>query len=165
MSRFAGFLACAAVMLTAAAGHPAIAVSGVGDTQTDNSDRGEQIQNASCIGCHDLRPIQTQALDADGWRKMVASMVEKGAEVKAEDVPALVAYLVKSHGPLPDGPGKTILLNTCTVCHDLGRVRMQGGSREDWDDTLGAMLNEGAMLSEQDYPVLLDYLARNFKAQ
>jgi cytochrome c5 len=137
-------------------------VSGQADAQTD---KGEQIQNASCIGCHDLRPIQTQALDADGWRKMVASMVEKGAEVKAEDVPALVAYLVKSHGPLPDGPGKTILLNTCTVCHDLGRVRRQGGTREDWDDTLGAMLNEGAMLSEQDYPVLLDYLVRNFKAQ
>jgi hypothetical protein len=26
-------------------------------------------------------------------------------------------------------------------------------------------LNEGAMLSEQDYPVLLDYLTKNFKAQ
>ena len=162
MSKFAELLACAAVMLTAASGQPVIAVPGQGDAQTD---KGEQIQNASCIGCHDLRPIQTQALDADGWRKMVASMVEKGAEVKAEDVPELVAYLVKSHGPLPDGPGKTILLNTCTVCHDLGRVRRQGGSREDWDDTLGAMLNEGAMLSEQDYPVLLAYLARNFKAQ
>ena len=92
-------------------------------------------------------------------------MVQKGAEVKAEDEPALVAYLVKNHGPLPDGPGKTILLNTCTVCHDLGRVRRQGGTRDDWNDTLGAMLNEGAMLSEQDFPVLLDYLTRNFKAQ
>ena len=162
MSTFAGFLACAVVMLTAAAVRPAIVVSGQGDTQAD---KGEQLQNANCISCHDLRPIQTQALDADGWTKMVASMVEKGAEVKADDVPALVGYLVKSHGPLPDGPGKTILLNTCTVCHDLGRVRRQGGTREDWDDTLGAMLNEGAMLSEQDYPVLLNYLARNFKAQ
>jgi len=27
------------------------------------------------------------------------------------------------------------------------------------------MLNEGAMLSDQDFPVLLNYLARNFKAQ
>jgi cytochrome c5 len=162
MSRISGFLGCAALALTFIGARSAVVVSGQADAQTD---KGEQIQNASCIGCHDLRPIQTQALDADGWRKMVASMVEKGAEVKAEDVPALVAYLVKNHGPLPDGAGKTILLNTCTVCHDLGRVRRQGGSREDWDDTLGAMLNEGAMLSEQDYPVLLDYLARNFKAQ
>jgi cytochrome c5 len=162
MSRIAGFLGCAALALALVAARSTVVASGQGDAQAE---KGEQIQNASCISCHDLRPIQTQALDANGWTKMVASMVEKGAEVKAEDVPALVAYLVKSHGPLPDGPGKTILLNTCTVCHDLGRVRRQGGSREDWDDTLGAMLNEGAMLSEQDYPVLLDYLTRNFKAQ
>jgi cytochrome c5 len=127
------------------------------------TDRGEQIQNASCLGCHDMRPIQTQALDKDGWTKMVTSMVDKGAEVKPEDVPVLVDYLVKTHGPLPEGQGKTILLNTCTVCHDLGRVRTQGRTPEDWNDILGTMLNEGAMLSEQDYPVLLAYLARNFK--
>ena len=165
MRRVTAFVACAVLALTPVVASSAIAVAGQGDTQADKSDRGEQIQNAGCIGCHDLRPIQTQALDKEGWTRMVASMVEKGADVKADDVPALVEYLVKSHGPLPDGPGKTILLNTCTVCHDLGRVRRQGGSREDWDDTLGAMLNEGAMLSEEDYPVLLGYLASNFKAQ
>jgi cytochrome c5 len=162
MNPIAGSLACAALALTLTAARPAAIVSGQADAQAD---KGEQIQNAQCISCHDLRPIQTQALDKDGWTKVIASMVEKGAEVKAEDTPALVAYLVKNHGPLPDGPGKTILLNTCTVCHDLGRVRRQGGTRDDWNDILGAMLNEGAMLSEQDFPVLLDYLARNFKAQ
>jgi cytochrome c5 len=129
------------------------------------ADRGEQIQNASCLGCHDLRPIQTQALDKDGWTKVVASMVDKGAEVKPDELGPLVDFLVKNHGTLPEGAGKTILLNTCTVCHDLGRVRRQGGTRDDWNDILGAMLNEGAMLSEQDYPVLLTYLARNFKPQ
>lgn len=163
--RIAGALACATIALMAVASRPAIAVTGQNSAEQDTPDAGEQIQNLSCATCHDLRPIQTQALDKDGWTRMVASMVERGAEVKAEDVPVLVSYLVKSHGPLPDGPGKTILLNTCTVCHDLGRVIRQGGSREDWDETLGAMLNEGAMLSEQDYPVLLNYLARNFKAQ
>ena len=162
MSRIVGSLACAALALTLFAAVSTVVVSGQSDALAD---KGEQIQNASCISCHDLRPIQTQALDKEGWTKMIASMVDKGAEVKPEDVPALVAYLVKNHGPLPDGPGKTILLNTCTVCHDLGRVRRQGGSRDDWNDTLSAMLNEGAMLSEQDYPVLLDYLAKNFKVQ
>jgi cytochrome c5 len=151
MRYLAGLLACA---LTAVA-----VVSG------QTADKGEQIQNASCLGCHDLRPIQTQALDKDGWTKMIASMVDKGAEVKPDELAPLVDFLVKNHGPLPDGAGKTILLNTCTVCHDLGRVRRQGGTRDDWNDILGAMLNEGAMLSEQDYPVLLAYLARNFKPQ
>jgi cytochrome c5 len=139
------------------------AVAVVSGQATD--DKGEQIQNASCLGCHDLRPIQTQALDKDGWTKVVASMVDKGAEVKPDELAPLVDFLVKNHGPLPDGAGKTILLNTCTLCHDLGRVRRQGGTRDDWNDILGAMLNEGAMLSEQDYPVLLAYLARSFKPQ
>jgi cytochrome c5 len=166
MMRLAG-LVCA-MAAVAALGSRASAVSSFASAQTaqpEKADRGEQIQNAACLGCHDLRPIQTQALDKEGWTKMLASMVDKGAEVKPDEIPLLLDFLVKNHGPLPDGPGKTILLNTCTVCHDLGRVRIQGRTREDWDDTLSTMLNEGAMLSEQDYPVLLAYLTRNFRPQ
>jgi cytochrome c5 len=133
--------------------------------QDASVDKGEQIQNGACISCHDLRPIQTAAYDKDGWSMVVASMIAKGAEVKAADTPALLNYLVQNHGPLPEGPGKAILLNTCTLCHDLGRVRIHTVSRDEWEETLGAMLNEGAMLSEQDFPVLLNYLARNFRAQ
>jgi cytochrome c5 len=128
-------------------------------------DRGEQILNGSCITCHDARPIRTQALDKDGWTKMVAGMVEKGAEVKPEDLPVLIEYLVNNHGPLPEGAGKNVLLNVCTECHDLKRVLRHGATREQWEETLIAMLNEGAPLTEQDFPVLLAYLARNFKPQ
>ena len=140
-------LACAAV------------VTGAQDTSPD---KGEQLQNAACLGCHDLRPIQTASYDKDGWAMVVSSMIEKGADVKPADKPVLVDFLFKNHGPLPEGAGKDILLNTCTVCHDLGRVRAHTVSREEWEETLSAMLNEGAMLSDQDFPVLLNYLARNF---
>ena len=143
----------------------ALLVVGIASAHDNSVDNGEQLQNAACLGCHDLRPIQTAAYDKDGWTTAVASMIQKGAEVKDADKPVLIDYLVQNHGPLPDGAGKVVMLNTCTVCHDLGRVRRQGGSREEWEETLGAMLNEGAMLSEQDFPVLLNYLARNFKAQ
>ena len=163
MRRITGLLACATIALVVVAAVPPVTVAGQGNQEPD---KGEQIQDASCgTTCHDLRPIQTQALDKDGWTKIVASMVDKGAQVKPAEVPVLVDYLVKSHGPLPDGAGKLILLNTCTVCHGLDRVIRQGGTREQWEETLGAMLNEGAMLSEEDFPVLLAYLARNFKAQ
>jgi competence protein ComEA len=94
---------------------------------------------------------------------VIDSMIQKGADVKAADAPVLIDFLVKSHGPLPTGPGKDILLNTCTLCHDLSRVRAHTVSREEWQETLEAMLNEGAMLSDQDFPVLLNYLARNFR--
>ncbi len=131
--------------------------------QDTPSDKGEQLQNAACLGCHDLRPIQTAAYDKDGWTMVVESMIQKGAEVKDTDKPVLVDFLFRNHGPLPDGKGKDILLNTCTVCHDLGRVRAHRVSPEEWEETLLTMLNEGAMLSDQDFPVLLSYLARNFR--
>jgi hypothetical protein len=128
-------------------------------------EKGEQILNGSCnTACHDLRPIQVQAMSKNDWTKMVDRMIQTGAKFETgADIPALVDYLVKNHGPLPDGRGKPLLLNTCTLCHDLKRVLRQGATREEWEETLGAMLNEGAMLSEEDFPVLLDYLARNFK--
>jgi len=128
-----------------------------------DADKGEALQNSACLNCHDIRPIQTAAYDRAGWTNVIDSMVQKGAEVKDADRPVLVDYLFRNHGPLPDGPGKLILLNTCTLCHDLGRVRAHTVSREEWQETLEAMLNEGAMLSDQDFPVLLNYLARNFK--
>jgi hypothetical protein len=147
----------------AAAGFAAIATFGIAGAQDVSSDKGEQIQNGACLGCHDLRPIQTAAYDRGMWASVVDSMINKGAEVKDADKPVLIEYLAKSHGPLPSGRGQAILLNTCTVCHDLGRVRAHTVSRDEWEETLNAMLNEGAMLSDQDFPVLLDYLARNFK--
>ena len=142
----------------------AIAAIGV-SAQDTPTDKGEQIQNAACLGCHDLRPIQTAAYDRENWSLVVESMIQKGAEVKDADKPVLVDYLVKSHGPLPTGRGQSILLNTCTICHDLGRVRAHTVSSEEWEETLNAMLNEGAMLSDQEFPVLLNYLAKNFGAK
>ena len=138
----------------------------VGDAAADQDapkpERGEQIMNAACATCHDLWPIETQALDEAGWTKEVKSMIEQGAEVKSNDVPVLIDYLARFHGPLPDGPGREVLLDICTRCHDLQRVRRERNTAEGWLEILDAMLNEGAPLTEKDLPVLLRYLARNF---
>jgi hypothetical protein len=128
-------------------------------------ERGEQILNAACTTCHDTRPIDTRALDEEAWTKSVKAMIEKGAEVKAEDVRPLVDYLVRYHGPLPDGPGKELVLTICTQCHDLQRVRRTRLSPEGWLGLLETMLNEGAPLSEKDFPDVLRYLARNFRPE
>jgi hypothetical protein len=140
----------------------ALSISVAAGQDAPKPERGEQIMNAACATCHDLRPVETQALDEAGWTKAVKSMIEEGAEVKAEDVPVLVDFLTRRHGPLPDGPGKDILLNICTRCHDLQRVRRERTTAEGWLEILEAMLNEGAPLPEKDLPVLLRYLARNF---
>ena len=123
---------------------------------------GESVQNANCLGCHAIRVIQVQALSEDGWLARIEEEIERGAQVAPEDIPVLAEYLFLNHGPLPDAPGKDILLNRCTVCHDLRRVKLQGATLEGWEDTLSAMFNEGAKLSNDEYPVLLEYLATYF---
>jgi hypothetical protein len=60
-----------AAIAFSAAGHP-----------IQEPPKGEIIMNNSCMGCHDFRNIETQALDEAGWTKLVNSMIEKGAPVK-----------------------------------------------------------------------------------
>jgi hypothetical protein len=131
--------------------------------QEQQDDKGLIVMNNSCVSCHDIRPIQMQAMDKEGWTKLVESMIQKGAQVKKEDLPVLVEYLTYEHGPLPSGNGRGILLDVCTRCHDLHRVREHGATREEWEDLLVHMINEGAPLSDDDFPVLLNYLSRNFR--
>jgi cytochrome c5 len=134
-----------------------------GGAQAQQADRGEQIMNATCSGCHDLRTIQTQAKDKDGWTKTVAAMIDNGAEFKNEEERVILTdYLVANFGPLPDGPGKAIVLNICTMCHDLTRIKRSRHTADEWEDVLSTMLNEGAPLSDDDFPIVLNYLAKSF---
>jgi cytochrome c5 len=132
----------------------------------DASALPEELLQKNCQGCHDLRPIQTSAMNAEGWTKTIKTMIEdNGAEVREADIPALVKYLVQHHGPVPEGPGRAILLNTCTMCHDLGRIKTGRRSAEEWEETLISMLNEGAPLSDADFPVIHDYLSKHFNVE
>jgi hypothetical protein len=143
-----------------------IVIASAHQETTTQPERGEQILSGACItACHDARPIETQALDEAAWTKEVNAMIEKGAEVKAGDVKPLVEYLVKYHGPMPDGPGKTLVLEICTQCHNLQRVKQTRLTPEGWLEVLENMLNEGAPLSENDLPEVLRYLARNFRPE
>lgn len=153
-----GYVGAVAVRATAQE-----APRGVVWTAQDN-ERGEKIMNASCQDCHDLRTIQVQAMNAEGWQKTIDTMIAQGATVAKDDIPHLVTFLTRHHGPIPDGPGKQIVLNTCTMCHDLGRIQLGRRSSEEWEETLVSMLNEGAPLSDQDFPIVHAYLSRHFGA-
>ena len=131
-------------------------------TAVAQDEKGERILNVSCGGCHDLRPVQASAKDKDGWNEVVQNMLQKGADVSDADLPVLLDYLAEHYGPMPDGRGKDVVLNVCTMCHDLKRIRQGQRSPEEWMETLNSMLNEGAPLSDADYPVVLAYLSKNF---
>ena len=132
------------------------------NTRAQDVEEGERLMNAACQDCHSTRVIQVQAMDADAWTKRISQEIEKGAKLAKDDVPTLVNYLVRSHGPIPDGPGKEIVLNTCTMCHDLFRIKANRRSPEEWEETLITMLNEGAPLSDEEFARVHRYLSRNF---
>ena len=166
MSGRAVFVVSAALVSSAlivAARGAASAFAEATEVLAQESEPGERVMNASCVNaCHGVRVIQTKAMALEGWSKTVGTMIEKGAKVSKEDQPVLVEYLANHHGPVPDGPGQAILLNICTMCHDLGRIRLGRRSPEEWEETLVSMLNEGAPLSEEAFPVIHAYLSEHF---
>jgi cytochrome c5 len=143
-------LAAAAIVLAA------------GGATAQQPEKGERLVNVSCTGCHNVRTIQTSAKNHEEWNQTVQDMLQKGADVGDADIPVLVDYLAQNYGPIPEGPGKDIVLNTCTMCHDLKRIKFGRRSSEEWEETLNSMLNEGAPLSERDFPIVHQYLSRNF---
>ena len=61
---------------------------------------------------------------------------------------------------LPDGPGKTIVQNSCTVCHGLDLLT--GRDEASWKDTVDRMIAMGATVPDDQVKVLVDYLVKNF---
>src|SRR4051812_45344218 len=62
----------------------------------------------------------------------------------------------------PDGPGKDILERECSTCHAPDMVRTFGRSAEEWHDVVITMVDQGAKLSDEQVPVLVDYLTKNW---
>lgn len=62
---------------------------------------GVQQVYTNCMSCHSVDYIQLNSpfLDHKGWEAEVTKMIKAyGAPVKAEDVPAIVDYLVRNYG-------------------------------------------------------------------
>lgn len=67
--------------------------------------------------------------------------------------------------PFPDGPGKVILMKVCTQCHTADPIATLQRTRDEWKDTLDAMKGYGAEATDEEFGILLDYLAKNFGKQ
>jgi len=154
MSRTFGFIA--AVSLATAV------VFSAATSSAQRPSEGQQLVEKRCQGCHTMRRVDTSAKDANGWRETIQVMIQDGAEIEESEIPAMVQFLAREHGPVPEGPGKQILLNICTQCHNLQRIKNGRRSPEEWEETLLAMLNEGAPVSDEQLPVIHAYLSRHF---
>jgi hypothetical protein len=66
---------------------------------------------------------------------------------------------------LPEGPGKTVLQTVCTQCHDTSVILAQPRSRDEWAEVIARMIGSGARLNDEEYELVMGYLARHFGPQ
>jgi cytochrome c5 len=62
-------------------------------------------------------------------------------------------------GSLPPGPGKAVLLRTCTSCHAVSLITQQRKTAEEWAKTVDKMVGWGAPLRAEEKAGLVAYLA------
>lgn len=59
---------------------------------------------------------------------------------------------------LPEGPGKTIILESCSACHGVDVITAQRRSPEEWAQVVDRMVGNGASLSDAQYKAVVAYL-------
>ena len=62
---------------------------------------------------------------------------------------------------LPDTPGKTQTVSTCSNCHALSTVTSMRLSKDAWTDVMNTMVTRGLQVNDADKALILNYLAVN----
>ena len=91
--------------------------------------------------------------------------IVKRAKLAAILTPLLLVPSTPAQENLPDGPGKELLMNVCTVCHNLARVVEKRLSKDEWDDIVDKMAARGARASDEEFDTIVNYLVKNFGKQ
>ena len=64
--------------------------------------------------------------------------------------------------PVATDKGRRLVLDVCTSCHDLKRVKIQHLSREEWRGVIKGMISEGGPVTAEEMSMIVDYLAASF---
>jgi competence protein ComEA len=62
----------------------------------------------------------------------------------------------------PADPGKKLVEEICSFCHGLARLKGQAYTRDQWSNVVKGMVSEGAPVTDEEFSLILDYLAKNF---
>jgi glucose dehydrogenase len=67
-----------------------------------------------------------------------------------------------SGASLPEGDGKAIVIRICTTCHGATAFTRVGMKRTGWEREVASMVNLGAVGTDDELRIVIDYLAKNF---
>jgi competence protein ComEA len=63
---------------------------------------------------------------------------------------------------MPDGAGKDVMVRACGICHEPRRAASVRLTRDGWAAVIEGMMARGAKVSDDEFPIVLDYLTTHF---
>jgi hypothetical protein len=63
---------------------------------------------------------------------------------------------------LPAGDHRDLVVRTCAVCHPADLVVAKRRTEQDWDDIIARMVERGAVATEDEQILILDYFVKHF---
>jgi len=64
--------------------------------------------------------------------------------------------------PLPEAPGKDVVVRVCTSCHDATQFAFARLTPEEWDNEVTKMEGAGADMTAEEHAAIAAYLAKTF---
>lgn len=58
--------------------------------------------------------------------------------------------------------GRELFEDICSYCHNLHKVDGKELSKEEWQDLIKGMISEGAPVTDEEFSMIVDYLAKHY---
>ena len=130
---------------------------------------GVDVVRDKCLLCHEADLIVQQRLGKPGWVREVDKMVRWGSVLTDAEKATIVDYLALSFPPRKSSaastgekPGKSLFEERCLLCHEIDLTEQQRLSRAGWTREVEKMVRWGAVVSDTEKPLLVDYLSEKY---
>jgi len=120
----------------------------------------KRLVEKTCSTCHSLDQAVAPKRSRGQWQASVDAMIQRGAKLSAEEAASVVAYLAANFGQRDRA--RDLFEDTCSHCHSLERINDYALTKEEWRDETKGMISEGAVLTDEELDILLNYLAKHF---
>lgn len=121
---------------------------------------GRKTVESVCGQCHGLNVVTDKKWNREQWRESVNAMIDRGASLTKEQTADAIDYLARNF--TNKDRGRELFEDVCMYCHSLEKVRGQQLSRQAWRDLIKGMIFEGAPVTDEEFSLLVDYLAKNY---
>jgi cytochrome c5 len=121
---------------------------------------GRKIVEAVCGTCHGLEIVTSKNYSRERWSKVIEEMIAQGAPLRKAEAAKVVDYLSRNFGE--NDHAKELYEEICSYCHELERVTRQALTKEEWRGLIKGMVDEGAPVTDEEFSMIVDYLAKHY---